>query len=437
MKKIYIKDIKTYVNQEISLAAFVENIRILQYVVFIVLTDNTGKIQVTIERNEENEYLVKEAEKLTIYSTIKVVGKVLENEKVKLGGMEIIPSKIEITSLADNNFPIDIKDINKSLLETRLDNRFLDLRNERNYLIFKIQTTVLEAMRKYWSDNDYIEIMSPKISGASAESGAEVFKLKYFDTEAVLSQSPQFYKQMAMASGFNKVFEIGPAFRAEESHTSYHATEINMIDVEVSWLNNVDELMDIEEEWVKSFINAVSLKHKEEIKKHFNVEVNEINYKIPRITFKEAKQLLKDNYNYIGQKEDDLERKEEELLCLYAKKNYGSDFIFVTRFYKEARPFYHQLDEEGLTKSYDLLYKGLEITTGAIREHRYDILISQIKEKNINPEELKFYIEFFKYGCPPHGGFGVGLARIMMKLLEIESIREVMYIYRGPNRLNP
>lgn len=436
MKKIYIKDIKNYFNKEIALAAFVENIRILQYVAFIVLTDNTGKIQVTIEK-EGNEALLNKIENLTIYSTVKVFGKVLENEKVKLNGMELIPTDIEITSLADNSFPIDIKDVNNSLLETRLDNRFLDLRNERNYTIFKIQTTMLEAMRKYWNSNDYMEIMSPKLSGASAEGGSEVFYLDYFGEKATLSQSPQFYKQMAMSSGFNKVFEIGPAFRAEESHTSYHATEINMIDVEVSWLNNVDELMDIEEEWITYFLNEITKVHKEEIKTYFNVEVNEITSKFPRISFANAKILLKEEYNYVGTKEDDLERHEEELLCDYAMKKHNSQFIFVTHFNKSARPFYHQLDEDGLTKSFDLLYKGLEITTGAIREHRADVLESQIKEKGINPENLEFYINFFRYGCPPHGGFGVGMARILMKLLEFETIREATYIYRGPNRLNP
>lgn len=436
MKKIYIKDIKDYFDQEITLAAFVDNIRVLQYVVFMVLTDNTGKVQVTIEK-EGNEELVKKIENLTVYSTVKVFGKVLENEKVKLNGMEMIPTDIEITSVADNNFPIDIKDVNNSLLETRLDNRFLDLRNERNHTIFKIQTTMLEAMRKYWNSNDYMEIMSPKLSGASAEGGSEVFYFDYFGQQATLSQSPQFYKQMAMAAGFNKVFEIGPAFRAEESHTSYHATEINMIDVEVSWLNNVDELMDIEEEWITYFLNEITKKHKEEIKTYFNLEVNEITARFPRIRFSDAKKLLKEKYNYVGAKEDDLERHEEQLLCDYAMKEHNSQFIFVTHFNKEARPFYHQLDEDGLTKSFDLLYKGLEITTGAIREHRADVLESQILEKGITLDSLSFYVDFFKYGCPPHGGFGVGMARILMKLLEFETIREATFVYRGPNRLNP
>lgn len=436
MKKIYIKDLKSYYNQDITVAAFVESVRVLQYVVFMVLTDNTSKVQVTIER-EGNEALVDKISELTVYSTVKVSGKLLENEKVKLNGMEIIPTDIEITSVADNNFPIDIKDVNMSLLETRLDNRFLDLRNLRNHNIFKIQTTMLEAMRKYWNDNEYMEVMSPKLSGASAEGGAEVFELDYFDSKATLSQSPQFYKQMAMAAGFNKIFEIGSAFRAEQSHTSYHATEINMVDVEVSWLNNVDELMDIEEEWIKSFINPVVKKHQSEIKEFFGVDVEEINYDFPRITFKEAKDILNEKYGYVGLKEDDFERKEESLLCEYAKEVYGSEFIFVSHFNASSRPFYHQLDENGLTKSFDLLYKGLEITTGAIREHRPDVLSEQIIKKGINVENLDFYVNFFRYGCPPHGGYGVGLARILMQLLEIESIREVMYIYRGPNRLNP
>lgn len=437
MKKIYIKDLNKYLNQDIELSAFVDNIRNLQYVQFVILRDATGKVQMTIEKNDENKAMQEIIDNLTLESTIKVTGKLLESPKVKLNGMEIIPSLIEVTSKSLPELPIDIKNKDNTLRETRLDYRFLDLRREDNNLLFKCETCLEHALREYCINNDFIEIHSPKIAAGAAESGAEVFKIDYFGQTACLSQSPQFYKQMAMAAGFNKVFEIGPAFRAENSHTSYHATEINMADVEMSWINSFEEVMDFEEAWIKYALDKLNEKYGEEIKKTFNITLSDTSIKFPRITFKEAKQILKEKFNFVGEREDDFERKEENLLCEYAKKEYNCDFIFVTKFPFSARPFYHNLDEEGLTNSYDLLFKGIEITTGAQREHRVDILEKQMVEKGINPESLDFYLDFFRYGCPPHGGFAIGIARIMMQIFEIDNIREATFIYRGPTRLNP
>ena len=292
-------------------------------------------------------------------------------------------------------------------------------------------------MREYWINNNFVEIHTPKISAASAESGAEMFKLDYFGQKACLSQSPQFYKQMTMSSGFEKVFEIAPVFRAENSHTSYHATEILMIDAEISWVKDVHDVMDMEEEWIRYFMTKLKEKYGEDIKRVFNVEVSDTTPKFPRINFYDAKKILKEEFNYVGAVPEDFERKEEELMCEYAKKSYNSDFIFITNFPYSARSFYVMKHEDGVTESFDLLFKGVEITSGAKREHRYEQLIDNIKEKGLNPEDLKFYTEFFKYGCPPHGGFGVGLARIMMKVFEIDNIREATLIYRGPTRLNP
>lgn len=435
--KMDINKLKEYENEEIIIQGFVDKIRNLQYVQFVILRDSTGKVQITIEKNDENKELVELIDNLTLESTLKIIGKVYINEKVKLGGVEIIPSKIEITSKSLPELPLDITSKDNALRETRLDYRFLDLRREENNLFFRCETLLEYALREYCINHNFIEIHTPKIAAGAAESGAEVFKIDYFGQTACLSQSPQFYKQMAMSAGFDKVFEIGPAFRAENSHTSYHATEINMADVEISWINSFEDVMDMEEEWIKYALNSLNNAYGEEIKKVFNVEISDTSIKFPRITFAEAKEILKEKYHYIGEKEEDFERKEENLLCKYAKEKYNCDFIFVTKFPFSARPFYHMLDENGLTNSYDLLFKGIEITTGAQREHRVDILEKQMLEKNINPESLQFYLDFFKYGCPPHGGFAIGIARIMMQIFEIDNIREATFIYRGPTRLNP
>ncbi len=436
MKKIYIEDLKNHLEKTIILSGWVDSIRDLQYVQFIVLRDGTGKVQLTIEKNDHNKELNTLVATLTVESIVTVEGLLKSNLNVKLNSMEIIPSSIKIDNIADSNLPINIKDKDKTLRETRLDYRFLDLRREDNLLIFKVQTTLEMAMREYWINNNFIEIHSPKILGAASESGAEVFTVDYFGTKAFLAQSPQFYKQMAMASGFNKVFEIGPVFRAENSHTSYHATEFTGIDAEISWITSVHDVMDMHEEWCKYYMNTIINKHAGEIKKIFNIELEEPTAKFPRITIKEAKEIIKEKYNYVSNRLD-VDRKEEELICQYAKEKYNSDFIFLTKFPKDVRPFYHMLDEDGYTESFDLLYKGIEVTTGAQREHRYEILKKQLLNKGLLVDELNFYLDFFKYGCPPHGGFGFGLTRFLMKLFDIDNVREVSYIYRGPNRLNP
>ena len=438
MNNLKIKDLKEHLNEEIEIQGFIDNIRNLQYVQFIILRDGTGKVQITIEKSEEsNKELVEIVDNLTLESTVKIKGKLLDSPKVKLNGIEIIPTNIEVTSKSEQVLPIDIKKKDNTLRETRLDWRFLDLRREDNKLLFECQTYIEHLMREYWLKNDYMEIHTPKISASSAESGAEMFKLDYFGQKACLSQSPQFYKQMAMSAGFNKVFEIGPVFRAENSHTSYHATEIEMVDCEISWINSYTDVMDEEEAWIKYVFNGLKEKYGEKIKELFNVEVSDVTKDFPRITFEEVKKIMKEKYKYDGEKEDDLDRHEEELICKYAKKEYKSDFVFVTNFPYSARSFYVMKDESGVTQTYDLLFKGIEITSGAQREHRYDILEKQIKEKGIDPADLQFYLDFFKYGCPPHGGYGVGLARILMRIFEIDNIREATFIYRGPTRLNP
>ena len=434
---MYIKDLKNYYNQEITIQGFVDKIRNLQYVQFVIIRDHTGKVQVTIEKNDVNQHLNKIIDNCTNESTVKITGKLLESPSVKLGGMEIIPSNIEITSLSEKELPIDIKVKNNALRETRLDWRYLDLRREDNNLLFECQSYIEKCMRDYYYENGYREIHTPKISATSAESGAEMFKLDYFGQKACLSQSPQFYKQMTMAAGFNRVFEMGPVFRAENSHTSYHATEIQMIDAEISWINSFEDVMQEEEAWIKYFMTRLKEKYGDRIKEVFKVELSDVSNPFPRITFEEAKKIIKEKYHYNGEKEEDLDRREEELMCIYAKKEYNSDFVFITNFPYSARSFYVMKNQNGETQTYDLLFKGIEITSGAQREHRYDILKKQIEEKGINPKDLQFYLDFFKNGCPPHGGYGVGLARIMMRIFEIDNIREATLIYRGPTRLNP
>lgn len=438
MEKIYLKDLEQYFDQPIEVAGFVDKIRDLQYVQFLIIRDSSAKLQLTIEKNDENKAMNELVSSLTKESTISASGVVKSSPNVKLRGMEFLPTSITVTSLSEEELPIDILNYtNKSNQDLRLDNRFLDLRTDRNYLIFKAQTIAEMAMRQYWVDHNFIEIHSPKILGTASESGAEVFKMDYFGKTVYLAQSPQFYKQMAMSAGFNNVFEIGPVFRAENSHTAYHATEFTSVDAEMSWIHSHHDVMDLEEAVMVNVMKSLKSSIGEEFNKEFKHEIKIPEVAFPRIPFAEAKKIIQENYKYFGEKEFDFDRKEEELIGLYAKKKLNSNFVFIIDYPFEARPFYHMLDDNGLTKSFDLLYKGIEITTGAQREHRIDILLQQADIKGLPRESLDFYFNFFKYGVPPHGGYGFGLTRFLMRLFNIDNIRDVTFLYRGPNRVNP
>ncbi|MGI6392207.1 MAG: aspartate--tRNA(Asn) ligase [Candidatus Izemoplasmatales bacterium] len=438
MKRIYFRDLPKYYNQTVELHGFVDKIRDLQYVQFVVLRDSSGKVQVTVEKNEKYREINDIVSKLTKESTVKVTGILYERPSVKLRRMELIPSEFVVTSVAAEELPIDILDYtNESNKELRLDNRFLDLRLDKNYLIFKAQTVVEAAMREYWIEHNFIEIHSPKILGTASESGAEVFKLDYFGKTVYLAQSPQFYKQMAMGAGFNNVFEIGPVFRAENSHTAYHATEFTSVDCEMSWIDSHHDVMDLEEAVCKHVEKRLRETLGTELRETFKIVFKEELPAFPRIPFYDAKQIIKDKYHYIGEKEHDFDRKEEELIGQYASEKFHSDYVFIIDYPFAARPFYHMLDDNGLTKSFDLLYKGIEITTGAQREHRIEILKSQALAKGLSLEAIGFYLDFFRYGIPPHGGYGYGLTRFLMRLFDQESIRDVTFLYRGPNRVKP
>ncbi|MFA5290030.1 MAG: aspartate--tRNA(Asn) ligase [Candidatus Izemoplasmatales bacterium] len=438
MNKIYFSELPNFYGQEITLHGFVDKIRDLQYVQFVVIRDSSGKVQVTLEKNPEMQTMNEIVSQLTKESTIKVRGILYERPNVKLRGMEIIPSSLEVTSLSQEELPIDILDYtNQSNKELRLDNRFLDLRREENYLIFKAQTIAEMAMREYWLSNHFIEIHSPKILGTASESGAEVFKLDYFGKTVFLAQSPQFYKQMAMAAGFNNVFEIAPAFRAENSHTAYHATEFTSIDCEMSWIESHHDVMDMEEAVCKYVMKQLKATIGDEYQRLFKAEIKDDLPDFPRIPFYEAKRIIQEEYKYQGEKEHDFDRREEELIGLYAAKKLGSDYVFIINYPFAARPFYHMLSDDGLTKSFDLLYRGIEITTGAQREHRIEYLEKQAVEKGLSLESIDFYLNFFRFGIPPHGGYGYGLTRFLMRLFDQDSIRDVTFLYRGPNRVNP
>ena len=372
---------------------------------------------------------------LTHGSFLTVDGQLIHDDRVKLGGIEIKLDGLTVVTHAIGEAPI----ADDSGLDKRMDWRFLDLRRPANNLIFRIQTTLEHAMRSYWVERDFIELHTPKLMASASESKAELFKVEYFDGVAYLAQSPQFFKQMAQPAGFGRIFEIGPAFRADPSFTSRHATEFTSVDAEISWIDSHEDVMAMHEELLVAALTAVKAKHGEEIQAMFGVEVTVPARPFPRIPLLEAKLIVAERGYLVPRADDDMDPEGERQIAAHAAEVLGHEFVFLTDYPTAIRPFYHMRDSERptITKSYDLLWNGVEISTGAQREHRVDVLEAQAREKGLDPEELGFYLDFFRYGVPPHGGFGMGLSRLMMLMLHLSNLREVTYLFRGPTRLTP
>ncbi len=443
-ERVYIKDVAEKVGTEVKLQGFADNIRNSKSMLFIVLKDITGKVQITLEKDSAPE-LAEKLEAVTNDSVLTVIGQVAENEYVKLGGIEIIPKEISVESVAEA-LPIARKEIpatkkkkavERSSIDQRIDYRWIDLRTEENQLMFQVQTALVNAMRQYLLAEGFIEIHTPKLIGAASESGADVFQVEYFDRKAYLAQSPQFYKQMAMASGFERIFEVGPVFRAEKSFTSKHTTEFTGFDLEFSYIDSFRDVMRMEENLLQAGLKAVQEKYGERIKELFGTEVIVPGTPFPVVTLQELYQGLERDFGYTVEESEkgDLTTDAERLSYEWVKKHYGHEFLFVTDYSAQKRAFYHMRDENGVPQGYDLIWRGVEITTGAQREHRYEVLKKQAEEKGL-AEDVRFYLEFFRYGCPPHGGFGIGVDRLTMLLMGL-TIKDAMFLFRGPNRLTP
>jgi aspartyl-tRNA synthetase len=433
-----LKDLVAHVDSEVMVQCWVKTVRDQKRVQFLIIRDHTGTAQATLPRSEQHAALNELVSALTRESTMTIWGRVVANPVVKMGGLELLISDLRVESLADALIPLDVSAAEEPNPEVRLNWRFLDLRRPENLLIFRVQTAVERAMRTVWAADGFIEIHSPKLMGSPSESGAELFSLDYFGRPAYLAQSPQFFKQMAMAAGFDRVFEVGPVFRADPSFTTRHLTEFTGVDVEMSWIASHDDVMAFEERWLHTVLGTVNNELGEDIRSTLDVQVIVPEVPFPRIPMAEALEILAGR-GHVPERRGDLDPAGERLISEYMLERYGHEFVFITDYPWEVRPFYHMRheDDPSLTKSYDLLWKGVEITTGAQREHRYDVLVAQAVEKALNLEPVQFYLDFFKYGCPPHGGFGFGLNRMLMVMLNQPNVREVTFLFRGPTRLLP
>ena len=428
MKRVYIRDVVPGICR---VQGFVENFRNKKNMAFIVVRDVTGKLQITIVKEEHPEFS-EMLDRLTIHSVVTFEGEVVASEYVKMGGKEMYPTMMRIESVAD---ALPIKD--DSDIDIRMDYRWIDLRREKNQLMLKLQTTLTASMREFLLERDFVEIHTPKLIGAASESGSDVFEVKYFDTNAYLAQSPQFYKQMAMAAGLERIFETGPVFRAEKSYTNKHATEFSGFDLEFSYIESFDDVMKMEEELLAYALAKVKEAHGEQIKELYGMDLEVPTLPFPRMKLRDVYDELEKRYGYTVPDElkGDLTTEAERMTKQLAHNMFDHEFLFITDYDAKERAFYHMRDENGVPQGYDLIWRGVEITTGAQREHRYEQLKAQAEEKGL-ANDVKFYLDFFKYGCPPHGGFGLGIDRLTMLFLGL-SIKEVQFLFRGPNRLTP
>jgi len=437
-ERTLVKHLAALPDGPVSVSGWVETVRDQKKVQFVILRDETGAVQLVHPRADVDEPgsdpLATTISGLTHGTFLTVTGELKHDERVKLGGLEVKIGDVDVAAAA-----LDIPIAEDSSIDKRLDWRFLDLRRPEQNLVFRVQTTFLHALRTWWVEHDFVEIHTPKLMASASESRAELFEVEYFETKAYLAQSPQFFKQMAQPAGFGKVFEVAPAFRADPSFTSRHATEFISVDAEMSWVRSHEDVMAMHEQLLVAGLTAVAEKHGTEIEATFGISVTVPATPFPRIPLAEAHSILQSRGYTVPRTDGDLDPEGERRLSEYVKEQYGHEFVFVTDYASNIRPFYHMRHEgdPGLTNSYDLLFNGVEISTGAQREHRVDVLVAQAKEKGLDPEELGFYLDFFRYGVPPHGGFGMGLSRVIMLLLHQPSIREVTYLFRGPNRLTP
>ncbi len=436
MRRTFTEDLPGKVGEQATVRGWVQVVRDQKRVQFVVVRDETGLVQAVLGKEDPPSALNEQVSALTSESAVTVGGMIVADERVKLGGLELQLESVAVDSLAEPETPI----APDSALDKRIDWRYLDLRRPDRRLIFEVQSTVEHAMREFWRREGFVEIHTPKLMGSASESGAELFKVEYFERQAYLAQSPQFYKQMAMAAGFGKVFEVGPVFRANPSFTSRHDTEFTSVDVELSWIDSHEDVMAFEETWLAHVLGAVAAAHGEAIAATFDTEVVVPTVPFPRLTLEHAKELLRGaGHEAVPGPEHDLDPPSERALSAIVKREHGHEFAFVTDYPSTVRPFYHMRhpDNPGLTRSFDLLWRGIELTTGAQREHRYEQLLAQAEDKRVETGPIQYYLDFFRYGAPPHGGFGFGLTRLLMQLLGQENVREVTFLYRGPNRLTP
>ena len=429
LERVFINELDKLDNKRVMLRGWVHKITDLSHIVFVKLRDKSGIVQLVCDKDQ--------IKNIRLENAIEVIGTKYENEKAP-GGIEIKVEEIKVVGKTYyEKLPFEVNSYkNKATLETQLDHRTIALRRPEIRAIFKVQSEIESAFVTYLKERNFEEIHTAKIIDSSTEGGSEMFTVNYFDRRSFLAQSPQFYKQMMVGAGFERVFEIGHAYRAELHNTWRHLNEYVSLDVEMGFIKDEYELMDLEEGFINYLYNHLNKTCKKELEMYKIELPQKVN--IPRITLDKAHEILLEKYNKkspLG----NIDAEGEVLISKYVKEKYDCDFVFLTKYPVSKRPMYTMMDDEdkNLTKSFDLIFDGLEITTGGQRIHDYEMLKENIIKFNLNPNDFDFYLETFKYGMPPHGGFAIGLERLTMKILKLSNIREAALVPRDMKRLTP
>ncbi len=421
-----------YVGKTVKMNGAVHNIRDMGEFAFVILRKAEGLVQCVYEEGKTEFDLknLKEESAVEVTGVVALEERAPQGFELRLTGIRVLSEPAETMPIAINKWKMNTS------LETRLSLRPVSLRNVRERAKFKIQEGIVRGFREFLSSQGFTEVHTPKIVSRGAEGGANVFKLNYFNKKAELGQSPQFYKQM-MVGVFDRVFEVAPVFRAEKHNTTRHLNEYIGLDFEMGYIDSFEDVMAMETGFLKYTMELLKSEYKKELDM-LGIDLPSIS-QIPHVRFAEAKQLVSEKYNRKIRNPFDLEPEEEVLIGRYFKEEYDSDFVFVTHYPSKKRPFYAMDDPEdtSVTLSFDLLYKGLEITTGGQRIHDYQMILEKMEKRGMDPEDIKDYLMIFKYGMPPHGGLGIGLERLTMRLLDEQNVRETSLFPRDVTRLEP
>lgn len=444
-QRVLAADVPKYIDQVVSLSGWVHAIRDLGGLTFLIIRDRSGMIQCVFERgkvvmsSESNrpDSLDEEDNLINLESAVSVTGTVRAEERAPQS-VEVYLNSIRVINRALDAPPFEINKTNlRAGLDVQLQNRVMSLRHATYHAIFRVSAEIVRVFREFLRSQGFIEIFSPKIVAAGAEGGSQLFPVDYFGKRAYLAQSPQFYKQMGVAAGFERVFETGHAYRAEEHNTSRHLNEYVSLDLEMGFIRDENDIMDLEEEFLKALVREFN----DNCKRDFELLGSSIPVvsKIPRIPLADAIRIIEKEYGYKQGASSDLDPEGERLICQYSEKHFGSEFIFITHFPRSVRPMYAMPDDKNpsLTKSFDLLFRGLEVTTGGQRIHDYAMLVNSMKERGLDPDNFSDYLKIFRYGMPPHGGLAIGLERLTARLLGLSNVREASLFPRDRDRVTP
>lgn len=440
--KKLIKMLRTHLASElkpaksIKVAGWIDEIRILGKIIFVSLRDSSGFVQVTA-KNENNAKLFNEIKNLKKEAVILVDGDCVKNKTAKTG-IEVIPKKVTVLSAVKDVLPIDMSTKIETTLEKRLDARCLDLRREEGQAIFKIQSNLITGMQEYLNKHGFTQVFTPCLMGVASEGGSDVFEVDYFGKrKAFLRQDPQLHRQLTIAGGFEKIYDIGASWRAEKSHTTQHLTEHRTCAVEFAFIENEYDVMELEQEMVKFALKKLMKDCKQELKL-FDVKLL-VPDKFPVLEFPKLYDILEELGEKTERGKESYSTEGEKKLGDYVRNKFKSDFYFVNRFPFAEKPFYVMRvdDEPTWARSTDFMFRGIELSSGGQREHRYDKIMEQAKIKGMKPESVAWFANFFKYGVPPHGGFALGLERLTLRLLGLANIREAVLFPRDDERLTP